>query len=433
VGKHFVTVASLVLVTGLGVRLVFLQGLFRPVRIAGGSMAETMLGPHFVLDCQDCGFAIRYDADHAPSGDRVVCPNCGRTNSGLARAARQAGHRVLLDRLAYRWRPPKRWEVVAFRTPGEEDFFAVKRVVGLPLENVAIRHGDLYVDGRIERKTLDQMRAAAILVHDNRYRPTPDEDLPPRWRPESTASGWQLSSDPIRFESDVRRRARNGSAEVDWLVYHHRRCVDSPAPRSEEYAVLDNYGYNQEVSRQLHQVTDLLLVCRGQFDARNGVFALQVHDGRECFEVQIAFRARHVSLHCGRRCLAVAPLPRAAYARDVTFELALCDQQAVFAIDRRVVLHHCYDVAGAPRAPTPCPLRIGAAEVSATIRRLQVFRDLYYMGPDRMGWDWSAREPLGDDALFVIGDNVPVSRDSRHGSPSRVTRRRLLGRVLQGN
>ena len=116
----------------------------------------------------------------------------------------------------------------------------------------------------------------------------------------------------------------------------------------------------------------------------------------------------------------------------MVLELALCDRQIVFAIDRHVVLYHSYEVGNDAYVPTPRPLRIGTDGLSATIRRLQVYRDLYYLGPFGMDRNWSAPERLGSDQLFVIGDNVPISRDSRHWVPSGVPGQRLLGRVLQG-
>jgi signal peptidase I len=56
------------------------------------------------------------------------------------------GDRLLVDRLAYHWRPPKRGEIVVFRHPSRPGLEVVKRVVGLPGERVALCHGRLLVD-----------------------------------------------------------------------------------------------------------------------------------------------------------------------------------------------------------------------------------------------------------------------------------------------
>lgn len=44
--------------------------------------------------------------------------------------------------------PPQRGDVIVFRSPREPDRNFVKRVIGLPGEEVTIRNGTVYVDGR---------------------------------------------------------------------------------------------------------------------------------------------------------------------------------------------------------------------------------------------------------------------------------------------
>jgi len=60
------------------------------------------------------------------------------------------GDWVLTERVTYWFRPPRRWQVVAFRNT--EGFRVMKRVVGLPGEALALREGELCINGRpIER------------------------------------------------------------------------------------------------------------------------------------------------------------------------------------------------------------------------------------------------------------------------------------------
>ena len=58
------------------------------------------------------------------------------------------GDRVLVDELAYRWRAPRRGEIVVFKNPERAGAEGIKRVVGLPGERIVLRAGELYVDGR---------------------------------------------------------------------------------------------------------------------------------------------------------------------------------------------------------------------------------------------------------------------------------------------
>jgi len=55
------------------------------------------------------------------------------------------GEVVLTEKLSYRLREPRRWEVVGFRN--DLDMRVMKRVVGLPGEAVALRRGRAVVDG----------------------------------------------------------------------------------------------------------------------------------------------------------------------------------------------------------------------------------------------------------------------------------------------
>jgi signal peptidase I len=57
------------------------------------------------------------------------------------------GDRFIINRLVYRFREPRRGEIVAIRFPGDSDV-SVKRIVGLPEESVLIREGHVYVDNR---------------------------------------------------------------------------------------------------------------------------------------------------------------------------------------------------------------------------------------------------------------------------------------------
>ena len=56
------------------------------------------------------------------------------------------GDTVVVNKLAYRFRQPKRGELVAF--VDEEGVRVIKRVVGLPGEIVSIADGRVYIDGR---------------------------------------------------------------------------------------------------------------------------------------------------------------------------------------------------------------------------------------------------------------------------------------------
>jgi signal peptidase I len=68
--------------------------------------------------------------------------------------------RFVLDKLAYRWHPPARFDVVVFRapkklSPGDEKEF-VKRVIGLPGDVIQVFPDAVMVDGRRAVQLLDE-------------------------------------------------------------------------------------------------------------------------------------------------------------------------------------------------------------------------------------------------------------------------------------
>lgn len=56
-----------------------------------------------------------------------------------------SGDSILVDKLSYRIREPKRYEVVVFKKNGTGEEL-IKRIIGLPGERVRIENGDIYIN-----------------------------------------------------------------------------------------------------------------------------------------------------------------------------------------------------------------------------------------------------------------------------------------------
>ena len=188
---------DLVVVLCLGV-LMFRTFSAEAYVVPTGSMAPTLMGHHRELTCPNCGFVFVIGVDEEGHPPRPVCPNCGKNDLDCVTAVECNGDRVLVQKFLYDFRPPRRWEVAVFHFPGEPTQAYVKRVVGLPGESVQIVDGNVVIDGRVARKSLDELRAMQILVHDSRYVPH-DSDRFPRWvflrdaPRHRLASGWSQS------------------------------------------------------------------------------------------------------------------------------------------------------------------------------------------------------------------------------------------------
>jgi len=84
------------LVAVLVMRTWYIEGLLVPCPVASGSMAETLLGVHREVTCNDCGFRFVCDADLKPVSARAICPNCGYAGNDLDSRPDLAGDRVLI-------------------------------------------------------------------------------------------------------------------------------------------------------------------------------------------------------------------------------------------------------------------------------------------------------------------------------------------------
>lgn len=58
----------------------------------------------------------------------------------------EEGDSVLIDQISYRFRDPKRFDIIVFKQKGSKEEL-IKRVIGLPHETVQIIDGKFYVDG----------------------------------------------------------------------------------------------------------------------------------------------------------------------------------------------------------------------------------------------------------------------------------------------
>ena len=185
-------VAALVVHTWLA------MGLIVPVTVAGSSMAPTLVGAHQDYRCDACGHEFAIGCDELALDAVSFCSQCGRRSAVAVGQAVRSGRRLIIDRTAFSFRAPRRWEVVVFHSPDDSSQLCVKRVVGLPGEMVSLADGDVWINGR----RTDNPRNAAF-------------EIRPGDRPELGADGWQLGPTEVFVLGD------NGAISDDsrnWLA-----------------------------------------------------------------------------------------------------------------------------------------------------------------------------------------------------------------------
>ena len=54
---------------------------------------------------------------------------------------------LIVDKMTYRFRDPKRYDIVVFPYQYQDNTYYIKRIIGLPGETVQILSGMVYIDG----------------------------------------------------------------------------------------------------------------------------------------------------------------------------------------------------------------------------------------------------------------------------------------------
>ncbi len=56
---------------------------------------------------------------------------------------------LIVDKISYRFREPKRYEIIVFPYKYQEDTYYIKRIIGLPGETVQVIDGEVYINGEL--------------------------------------------------------------------------------------------------------------------------------------------------------------------------------------------------------------------------------------------------------------------------------------------
>jgi len=384
-----------------------------------GSMAPTLLGQHREISCPNCRFVYVVGSDEDTHLSDAICPNCGERGHDPARAIECGGDRVLVQKLLYEFRRPRRWEVAVFHFPEEPTQAYVKRVVGLPGEAIRIDGGDIYINGRIARKSLAEIKAMRILVHDSRFVPQ-DADRFPRWafragsRFDWQKSGWTQQNGAFIHTAVAAR----GRPVDDWLIYRHWE------PARRRYGPIhDFYGYNGGELQAENPIGDVGFEARLLPSESVESLAIRLRSGADLFQVRIPVTSQGtIELWKNDRRIALDnchnPFREKGLAgRFVTLEAAAFDRRLQVAIDGRL-LFDPVDYDGLMTPPEDeSPIALGVRGGEATVSEFRIYRDIYYTGTlantPRLPNAMLTSVQLGDNEYFVLGDNSPVSNDSR--------------------
>lgn len=71
-----------------------------------------------------------------------------RVSGHSMEATLQDGDNLIVDKLSYRFREPERFEIIVFPYRHKENTYYIKRIIGLPGEEVQVKDGYVYINGK---------------------------------------------------------------------------------------------------------------------------------------------------------------------------------------------------------------------------------------------------------------------------------------------
>lgn len=478
--------------------------------IPTGSMAPTLLGEHVKHTCSQCGYAFNMDIDASdlsesvkvkdkatgredvveykrgyitrPTGPNdkrrvmVTCPMCHNLDE-LKRGTRtSAGDRILVFKYIYSVSEPRRWDVVVFKAPHKPHQNYIKRLVGLPHEELLIVEGNVYVrpvtfnangvsspagewriarktDSRENRRAMHVQRAVWQPIYHSSYVPmdggkrtasdahgvpVPSWELP--WVVSEGAGDWQIAGQrSYRFDATHRgvlsfdfdkAQPPTERFSTPWYAYNHLKANGHAAYRAEPI---------EDVRLALHATPEqdglsvqLETTARIEDDPLAGPKPLRLSvlpDGG------VLLTQGEGTLEKTLAKGEVSP-PRPGVTRSI--ELWFVDQHAIVWIDGRIVIQKLFDLSmKTVRQRLPLPngsvprVKLTVSGSPVTLTKVQLDRDLYYSSshsgpggsPGYGALSKDREDPalhfgrsikLEDGQFFVLGDNSPMSQDSRY-------------------
>jgi len=446
--------------------------------IPTGSMAPTLQGRHNDTFCSACGKEFRTGfIDPAPGqdGDRVkdryvTCPNCRHAQllnpeQDLAEQVYN-GDRIIVNKFMYDFTHPQRWDVIVFKFPEDPKTNYIKRLIGLPGDELKIEHGNIWLNSKngweIARKpTAEKLLAMLQEVHNNDHQPTAlnAAGWPLRWQDWSQRTGgqgWQPSADGTEFSIAA------AGEQPDWLKYRHFEPDQDAWARAKKKQPLtaipklikDFYAYNMPRNPDgNYWVGELAVECELETAAPSGAVTLELTKGGLLFQAKIDLTSGFAELAIptlhGYRPKSKSPVWSGAGTHRLLF--ANVDDQLRLLVDGKPVE---FDAAttysplnnnraneipslqpGEMQPSDSVPAGIAVSGTSATLRHLRILRDVYYT--DAADKQLTTKIRLLDsdnddfDQFFMLGDNSPSSSDSRYWvEKSFVERRQLIGKAM---
>lgn len=442
--------------------LIFRAAVVEAFIIPTGSMAPTLLGQHVRLRSPMTGESWAVGSSRARGAEDVrVTDPYTLLRVGAERAPVGAGDRIFVYKPLSFFRTPGRWSVVVFKNPENPRENYIKRLVGLPGEEVWLVHGDVFVrtregsvgegstggdDWRIARKPRGVQIGLWRTLFSSEQAPLAECLEGARWR-----SPWIVTDAggaPVEFGGPTLSIGDDSAHTLEWDDALH--------------PVTDRVAYNDTPSLSgapVFPASDARVrfaaLPRAEGFEATAIITSLAHDFRlevGAGRARLSMRA-HASADAGWTVLAEEPHAGFAPGEWASVSFAFVDQALEACVNERPVARveigwspferlryatgldeeTLREILADPRdtvLASPSLYRNGGARARLTVRgapatlaRVGLDRDVSYTPVERMAGPFAGEMGMGTHPLrpaslsarqvFVLGDNSGASRDGR--------------------
>lgn len=413
------------IITAFVLAFVFRAFVIEAFQIPTGSMAATLMGKHFRLRCTECGYKYEYNYnDYNPRGYLAVgngyykpfhqprCPSCGYYEKPDMAALQSNGDRILVFKSLYQFEEPKRWDVFVFKNPTEPKINYIKRLIGKPGETLEIIDGDIYINGKIERKPPKVQKELWMPVYNNNYQPI--QPLEGRfnnhgWHQPFTNdanSKWQWKTDkPLEFALS--------NAGINTMYYDTAKGNNFQT----------TYGYDDPTYYRYMPICSDLLLKFGVKRNDNGIIGITLSKYKTSYKAAFDSNGLMTIVKTGEdgKTEELERKQISAIEQNKYFPISFSDADHLLVFEVNGEKLTC-DLGSEPNALgqrlTDIPPKaefFGSGNL--TINDVELYRDIYYLSNTGTQPVLRAGEgnpfTLGKDEFFACGDNSPDSSDSR--------------------
>ncbi len=393
------SIAALMVLLAISIAVAFLITLrqsaqLRTGLIAGSSMEPTLQGPKQLTTCPNCNRENAWTLDSWIPSRELKCQFCNAfldTSDSKSIPGKTIEYvptllinkKGLLPQGAPRSSlPVQRWELAVIRTP-DEQLGQVKRVVGLPNEQVSIQSGRIYING-------------------NPVLPSPTAFL------------------------------RQAIVVAKWPT---PPSINSPASflNSIKYPLLNDLKTNAHDSHQLIPALDAGIALKLRTNELSWNLHLTMHIDDQEVPIEVSTYERTTTIHAGS--LSIATLPKNWNLEWLNF-LVLGDTFVILDANQELGRMPLETFVESHRRNST---QLNASRVRWTnvptidptnlLQQIILYRGRIYRGEN----DSESQIFPASEGWIVLGDNVSISEDSRSfpSDQTRILKQHLQGVVLE--